>query len=60
MLLNKAPYRVLLPDWIWDKDPPETKEELAGRIKRYMERYPHYRVIELDGRFAVCERVEES
>lgn len=45
---------VRLPDWIFDKakDNKQLEKEL---VMQYMQRYPDYTLIEIKGRFAVCE-----
>lgn len=47
-------YKVLLPAWIWEQ--ANNKEDLKRLILEYMERYEHYRVLKIKGRFAICER----
>lgn len=49
------PYKVLLPDWVFDQ--PGMEKELA---EMYLQRYPHYHLIKIDGRLAVCERVSKE
>lgn len=44
---------VRLPDWIWEK--AKNEEHLKELVLQYMQRYPDYTLIEIKGRFAVCE-----
>lgn len=51
---NKVPYKVLLPPWIWEE--AQNEKHFKELVLDYMKRYPHYKVIKVEGRFAVCER----
>lgn len=50
-----VPYKVLLPDWVFAQ--PGKERELA---ETYLQRYPHYHLIKIDNRLAVCERVNQK
>lgn len=50
----EVPRKVLLPRRIWEE--AEDKEHLKQLILEYMARYPHYKVIKIQGKFAVCIR----
>lgn len=45
-----VPYRVRLPDWVF-----QNNKAIENRLKNYMQRYPHYSVIDVKGKFAICE-----
>ncbi|MEC1744148.1 hypothetical protein [Schinkia azotoformans] len=53
MLLNQARYRVLLPNKVTNKD---NQTDLIQAAKEYMERYPHYQFLFVEGAYAICER----
>lgn len=48
-------YRVKLPKWVFN---PSDEQEQESLIKRYMQRYPHYFVIQVENGFAICERIK--
>jgi hypothetical protein len=54
LVKDAAPYRVLLPEWIWEQ--ARDKEHFKQLLAAYMRRYPHYIVKAVDDRMAVCER----
>lgn len=54
MVLNQIPYKVLLPERLWKE--ANDKKHLKRLVLEYMERYPHYKVIKIQGKFAVCIR----
>lgn len=54
MILNTVPYKVLLPRWIWEE--AEDKEHFKKLVMGYMERYPHYKVVRIQEKFAICVR----
>lgn len=55
-MLNK--YRVLLPKWVFKNT---QKEQVDMKLLyKYMQVYPHYAVVKIEGHFAICERVERS
>lgn len=53
-----APYRVLLPRWVFEH--AETDQEVLKNAIHYMQRYPHYTVIHVENRFAICERINST
>ena len=58
-MLDKVPYKVLLPDWIFQR--AKDNEELKRLILEYMKRrYPDYQVKKVRDRFAICEHKEPS
>jgi len=46
--------RVLLPRSIFEQA-GDDKQELRRLIVKYMERYPDYTIIRVQGKFAVCD-----
>ena len=44
-------YRVMLPDWVLDDE--DKQWDLANE---YMQRYPHYVLVKIEGKFALCQR----
>lgn len=54
LIKDKAPYRVLLPSWIWEQ--AQDKEHFKQLLAAYMRRYPHYIVKAVDRCMAVCEK----
>ncbi|GGB61417.1 hypothetical protein GCM10011409_43340 [Lentibacillus populi] len=48
---NKS--NVRLPESLWELS--KNEQELKQRILNYMRRYPGYTVLEVKGRFAICE-----
>lgn len=52
-MMNQVPYRVLLPEWIWEK--ARNNEEIKEFVLEYMKRYPHLRVRKVSGKYAICE-----
>jgi len=53
-MMNQVPYRVLLPSRIWEE--AHDKKEFLQLVLDYMKRYPDYKVIKIENRFAICER----
>lgn len=53
-MFDKTPYKVLLPEWIWKE--AKDKEHFKELVLQYMERYPHYQVIKVQDKFAICVR----
>lgn len=53
-MMQQVPYRVLLPDWIWEE--AQDEKHFKQLVLQYMQRYPHYVVRKVQGKFAVCER----
>ena len=53
-LIDETPYKVLLPRWIWEE--AQSKEHFKQLVLEYMQRYPHYKVKSVQGKFAICER----
>lgn len=45
--------KVLLPAWIFEQA-GGNKRELQALIVDYMKRYPEYRILKVQGKFAVC------
>jgi hypothetical protein len=54
MIGKEVPYRVLLPNWIWEQ--ATDKDHLKRLVLNYMQRYPHYIVISVKSGFAFCKR----
>ncbi len=48
---NKS--NVLLPTWIFER--AQDTNERNQLIDKYMQRYPGYIILEVKGRFAICE-----
>jgi hypothetical protein len=53
MFENKVPYRVLLPNWVFDAT---DKEHFKRNLASYMRWYPNYIVKRIDKPFVYCER----
>ena len=54
--MSYVPNRVLLPQWIFDQAAGD-EEELYRLVRRYMwQSYRDYRLIEIKGSFAICEK----
>lgn len=55
-MLDKNQSKVVLPSWVWKG----VKNEKEARLKaiKYItpDRYPGYKIIEIQGDIAVCER----
>ncbi|WP_026908925.1 hypothetical protein [Paucisalibacillus globulus] len=49
-----VPYKVLLPKRIFKK--AKSEQEVQALTKEYMQRYPHYSLIDIENGFAICER----
>lgn len=45
--------KVRLPCWIFQRA-DGNKQELQRLIVEYMKRYPEYRILKVQGKFAVC------
>lgn len=45
--------KVRLPSWIFQQA-DGNKQELQRLIVEYMKRYPEYRILKVQGKFAVC------
>lgn len=45
-----VPYRVLLPNWVFSNN-----RVIESHLKQYMQRYPHYSVIRVEGMYAICK-----
>ena len=46
---------VLLPRWIWEE--ARDKQQFKQFVLQYIRKnYPHYKVIKINGHFAVCVR----
>ncbi|KOY81313.1 hypothetical protein I6G82_02505 [Lysinibacillus macroides] len=57
--MNDVPHRVLLPQWIFDQAAGD-ETELYRLVRRYMwQSYPHYKIIRIEGSFAICERLDK-
>jgi len=57
LIKNNAPYKVLLPKWIWEE--ATSKEHFKQLLAAYMKTsYPHYIVKRIEKGFAICERRE--
>lgn len=54
--MNNVPHKVLLPAWIFEQ--AKDKDEIRRLVQEYMTRYPHYRIIEVSGSFAICDRLD--
>ncbi len=52
----EVPYRVLLPKWVFQGD---NRRGTRQNIQLYMERYPHYQVIDIDGVYAICIKMDK-
>lgn len=52
-----VPYKVLLPQYVFKS---RDKEEIWNKALKYMESYPHYHVIRIENKFAICERIEKE
>lgn len=48
---NKS--NVLLPAWVFEQ--AQDKNQQRQLIKQYMKRYPGYTILEVKGRFAICD-----
>ncbi|WP_156290754.1 hypothetical protein [Oceanobacillus salinisoli] len=48
-----TPFKVLLPERILNKS---NKDDLWSDTLDYMLRYPHYHLIDIEGKYAICER----
>jgi len=54
-MINDVPTKVLLPAWIFEQ--AEDEQHLKQLVLEYMRpRYPYYRILKVEGQFAVCER----
>jgi hypothetical protein len=53
LIKEKAPYRVLLPNWVFDAS---DKEHFKKNLASYMRWYPNYIVKGIKDGFALCER----
>lgn len=49
-----VPYKVLLPEYVFES---KNEEEIWSKALKYMESYPHYHVIRIENKFAICERI---
>lgn len=47
--------RVLLPQWVFDSN---DETEVKNNVLEYMKRYPHYAVVQVEGKFALCEEMK--
>lgn len=47
--------RVLLPKWVFEAN---SDSEVSQNVSLYMQRYPHYAVVRLEDRFALCTEKE--
>ncbi len=56
--MNSIPHKVLLPAWIFQQA-GGNNEEIKRFVLEYMRRYPNYKVIEIRGSFAICEKDEK-
>ncbi|GLC88668.1 hypothetical protein [Lysinibacillus piscis] len=54
--MNNVPHKVLLPRWIFEQAEGD-RDEIKRLVLEYMKRYPNYRIIQVNGSFAVCERL---
>lgn len=54
MLNDQAPYKVLLPSWIWEE--AKDKEHFKQLVREYMRRYPDLTVKRVADGFAICVR----
>lgn len=43
-------YRVLLPDWVF-----EDESNVKTKAEQYLQRYPHYYLVDIKEGFAICE-----
>lgn len=55
LIKDKVPYRVLLPNWVFEAT---DKEHFKKLLVQYMKNYPNYIVKRIDRPFAICERRE--
>lgn len=46
-------HRVLLPDWVFES---EHDRETILKAKSYLQRYPDYLFVRVEGRYAICEK----
>ncbi len=54
--MSYVPHRVLLPHWIFEQAAGDEKE-LYRLVRRYISQsYQDYKIIKLEGSFAICER----
>ncbi|MEH7503260.1 hypothetical protein V7152_14825 [Neobacillus drentensis] len=49
--------RVLLPERIVNEKSNWTDRNFLFMVQNYLLRYPHYKLIRVEGSFAICERV---
>jgi hypothetical protein len=54
--MDQVPFKVLLPNRIWEQR--SNKEIFKTEVKKYMERYPHYKVLKVADQMAWCQRIE--
>lgn len=54
MLNDQAPYKVLLPRWIWEE--AKDKEHFKQLVREYMRRYPDLTVKRVADGFAICAK----
>lgn len=53
-----VPYKVLLPKRIFNKAKDE--KEVQALVLDYMQRYPHYSLIDIENGFAICDRINSN
>ena len=46
--------KVLLPAWIFEQA-GDDKNKLRRLVVEYMERYPDYTILKVQGQFAICD-----
>jgi hypothetical protein len=59
-MLKYTRFRVLLPERILKEKPKVTDNDFLYMAQKYLVRYPDYRLIRVEGSFAICDRVDES
>lgn len=46
-------HRVLLPDWVFQED---SDKKVDSNVKYYLQRYPDYLFVRVEGHYAICEK----
>ncbi|WP_180230318.1 hypothetical protein [Bacillus cereus] len=55
-MLDKNQSKVVLPSWVWEGVKNEKEAKLKAIKYITPDRYPGYRIIEIQGDIALCER----
>ncbi|WP_197223346.1 hypothetical protein [Bacillus thuringiensis] len=55
-MLDKNQSKVVLPSWVWEGVRNEKEAKLKASQYINPNRYPGYKIIEIQGDIAVCER----